>query len=262
MRVGPSNSHLITFAMVITCVRLGMSRRWKENVSRLWGVLRGVSLCVHKCRLMIVLVPPRVVTYYGLVDAFNATDEDSLIMNANLYFHLTGYTHEQNLIENIEMPVCNDALTAGENNENGACPNDGTYAFDTTYNMPEVDSDYMGWASSGWAGEIVVEMHLARSMDLVGLCTMKFETYVTGSFEKGAFSTVPSAKTTAFAVLGSLALVFVCCMYTCCRKPKSTRDDALLAADDETPTIDYHQASKVGRGGRRTKNKKDGTYLM
>ena len=60
------------------------------------------------------MTSPVTVQYYGLVDQENATANDVVIMDANLYFSLTGYTHSQNLISDLAMPLCNDALLADE----------------------------------------------------------------------------------------------------------------------------------------------------
>lgn len=194
------------------------------------------------------MTSPVTVQYYGLVDQENATANDVVIMDANLYFSLTGYTHSQNLISDLAMPLCNDALLADEGNEDGDCPSDGKYIFDTVYNMPQVDSPYMSWAASGWSGELVLEMYLNSTQDLVGKCTMQVQTLVTGSYEEGAFRSMPSAKTVSLAVFGSLMAVLLLCLYCCCTRNKSSSDDSIKEG------LLKDNASTTGTS--------DGTYLM
>jgi len=160
-----------------------------------------------------------------------------------MLFYISGYTHTQNMIKGMNMPVCHDSLVPSNNNVKGDCPSDGSYSFDTTYNMPQVSSEYAGWAASGWTGQIVVTMYTSTTNQLVGKCSMNFQTMVTGAYEKGAFKSVPSAKTTGAVVGSLLAASIALCVACYCRAKKRHNQEIFL--DEEEPTGDYHRARKI-----------------
>jgi hypothetical protein len=181
------------------------------------------------------------------VDQFNATEDDILVMDGTMNFFVSGYTHKQNMISGVPMPVCNNALVADQSNENGACPNDGKYKFDTVYNMPKIESEYVGWAATGWSGEVVLDIYLNRTQDLVGRCKLKVETMVTGAYEQGAFRTMPSAKIVAYTLTSLLGVCLLWCLYCCCcgkRIRRRTREEALM--EDTEPQTEYTNVNKIG----------------
>lgn len=199
------------------------------------------------------------VIYYGLMDQYGATADDGLLMDANLNIYLSGYTHTVNLLDKLEMPLCHSKLTSYTGN---ACPYDGEYGFDTLYNMPDLASNFTGWAASGWSGQIAVDMYLNTTEALVGKCTMDVQTMVSGAYENGAFRTVPSAKTVSFAVIGALLASLALCLCCCCcakkehkRRQEQRKRSSVAAATvaDQEPTSDYHRLNKI---------KKDQTYLV
>ena len=183
------------------------------------------------------------------MDIFNATADDVLVMDGTMNFFLAGYTHKQNMISAVPMPICHNSLVADEANEEGDCPNDGKYKFDTMYNMPNIASDYVGWAATGWSGEFVLDIYLNRTQDLVGRCKLKVDTMVTGSYEQGAFRSMPSAKIAAYTISSILGVCLLWCLYNCCcgkriQQQRRSREEALL--DDTEPTTPYTTVNKVG----------------
>jgi hypothetical protein len=164
------------------------------------------------------------VIYYGLADTWDLDEDASIYMDANLEleFNMANYKHEQNLIDMVALPLCSDYLTADGSNQYGDCPADGTYAFNTNYMLPAIDNSMMDWAASGWAGVIEIDMYIdGNQTQLLGKCSLSVTTLVTGSYESGAFSSTPSAKTAALGILGVLVALLVFCAYCCCCRRKN-----------------------------------------
>jgi hypothetical protein len=72
---------------------------------------------------------------------------------------------------------------------------------------------------------------------------MNFQTMVTGAYEKGAFKSVPSAKTTGAVVGSLLAASIALCVACYCRAKNRYNQEIFL--DEEEPTGDYHRARKI-----------------
>jgi hypothetical protein len=186
-----------------------------------------------------------------------------LIINADFVYSNSGFKRSFNLLDKVQMPICHSSLKASADNADGACPADGKFGFETVYNVPEVGSEYLAWAASGWSGVMLVEIYLNSTQDLVGRCRMGVNTLVSGSSEGGAFRTLPSAKIITYAVLGSLLGALVLCFCGSCavqaRQNRRARQDAKTVATpdvdmaDDEPTSDYHRVMKVPQ---------DETYLL
>ena len=155
------------------------------------------------------------VNYFGLVDQYAATQDDYLTVNSDFVYSMLGLKHTFSLADGLFMPLCNSYLEASADNADGACPNDGSYRFESVYSMPDSESVFVGWAASGWKGVVTVEAYLVRTNELVGKCSMDVTTMVSGSFENGIFKTVPSAATITYGVLTLLVASLALCM--CCR---------------------------------------------
>ena len=183
------------------------------------------------------------VNYFGLVDQYAATKDDYLTVNSNFIYSMLGLKHTFNLATGLLMPLCNDYLDASAENVDGECPNDGSYRFENTYQMPDADSVFVGWAASGWKGIVTVEASLVRTGELVGKCQMEVTTMVSGSYESGIFKTVPSAATITYAmvtlIVASLALCLCCGTCATQRRRRLRRKEPLLdtstVATTDTP---------------------------
>ena len=116
-----------------------------------------------------------VVTYYGLKDVYDATNADSIKIHAhaNLYM-LPGFLQRQQVLTMATVPLCGSFVN-DEYNQYRYCPADGTYNFDTEFQM-ESPNDFLAWMRTGYRGEMIVNMYLDTSMKLVGRCTMGIRT--------------------------------------------------------------------------------------
>ena len=187
------------------------------------------------------LVP---VKYYGL----NAADDDVLAIAASLQFSVAGYvTYDKSILDvPAEIQVCgeNDRRKLEENDENVAqeedgndedekdamegenvkCPENGSYrTFDTDVTFPSPPNDFMGWAASGYTGDIVFYIYVGSSSDVVGQCSVGIQTLRSQSFsqeqDNGFLRTVPSGQRTAFIILLSLGSLFILWLLCCLRHP-------------------------------------------
>jgi hypothetical protein len=121
------------------------------------------------------------VSYYGLQDAYGATNEDSIVMDAHANIHmLAGYTHHQKLVRMAPVPICGENFEADENNQYGDCPADGSYNFMTSFEGEGPEPGISGWATTGYKGELVVNMYLNSTMQLVGRCRADMKTIPMG----------------------------------------------------------------------------------
>lgn len=114
-------------------------------------------------------------TYYGLKDIFDATNADSLKIHAHVnLFMLPGFMERQQLMTMATVPLCGSFVN-DEYNRYKYCPADGTYNFDTAFQMEGLN-DFVAWLRTGYRGELIVNMYLDTTMSLVGRCTMGIRT--------------------------------------------------------------------------------------
>lgn len=102
---------------------------------------------------------------------FGATNADTVYIHAHANIRtLLGYTHRQVLADMVPMPLCDDSLTANQNNENGKCPGDGSYSFSTAFTSKAPSSDFGSWLLTGYKGELVVNLYWNSDAKLAGRC--------------------------------------------------------------------------------------------
>eukprot|EP00934_Nitzschia_sp_Nitz4_P006180 Nitzschia sp. Nitz4//scaffold56_size114212//12758//13574//NITZ4_003932-RA/size114212-snap-gene-0.176-mRNA-1//-1//CDS//3329554652//6170//frame0 len=159
--------------------------------------------------------------YNGFEETYGVEYDDYLLIDTNMYVSLAGYAYEYSLSDMEPIPVCSDYFTATDDNY-GDCPADGNYTFTTNYMLPSPDSEYLTWAATGWTGQIVIDMFLSSS-ELVGKCTLEFQTMTDGSYEGTAFTSMPSGKTAAITIVAVVAAILSCFLYCCCCRRGASR---------------------------------------
>ncbi len=106
---------------------------------------------------------------------FGATKADSLKINAYANLNmLPGYVKRQQLMTMVPVSLCGSQV-ASAYNSNGACPSDGTYSFETMFQM-DSPNDFSAWMKTGYRGEATVTMYLDTTMSVVGRCTFGIRT--------------------------------------------------------------------------------------
>jgi len=164
------------------------------------------------------------VIYYGIVDTYGLNADDSMYLDARLDVSAAGRTTSFELLQGVSVPICSDYMEGSEENENGDCPADGVYYFNTNAMLPSIDNALLDWASSGWTGEVVLDLYDdANKTEMIGKCYMEVETHVTGLSENGYLRTKPSAKVTLWTVAGVAAVIMLSCLY-CAFCRSSNRD--------------------------------------
>lgn len=180
----------------------------------------------------------------GLQDA-GASAEDYLYVSADMNFNLAGYTFQQDLMTLSPVPLCEGNFEADEMNGDD-CPADGYYNFNAQYDLPAPDNEIIGWAASGWDGEVIMKIYHSmydsnETHSLVGECTMEFETMVSGAYENGILRTAPSAKMSAMGIAALMITLFACWFYCCCAACCCSKKDPYLM--DE---VEYNRMNKSG----------------
>lgn len=146
---------------------------------------------------------------------------------------LTTFKHK--LVDNVKVPVCS-TFTANDYNMYGDCPADGRYMFDSSYRFPAPSSGFMDWASSGYQGEIVLDIFFQKQ--LVGRCSVGAETMVTGSYDKSTFASAPSGKAGAIAALTLLGLFVFYVLYSIIRSCRAKRKARAKTLPSDATTQD------------------------
>lgn len=143
------------------------------------------------------------------------------------------WTLDFNLLDMMQVPLCDESMVADENNAND-CPGDGAHAFSITYKLPSAGSDPASWLASGWEGSGIVRMYAEPSEDMmIGECTLALRTYVTQK-NKDSLVGTPSAAATAGIVVGVAALLALLAFYCyCCRSKRKAKKAKINAAEDE-----------------------------
>jgi len=166
------------------------------------------------------------------------------------------WTLDFTLLDMMQIPLCDDTMTASENNEND-CPGDGAYGFDITYKLPSSGSDPSSWLASGWEGSGIVQMFAQPDEDLlIGECTLALRTYVTQKNKESLVGT-PSAAATAGIVLGVAALLaMLTCWCWCCRKKRQAKKAKVQSVEDEQTyfrRMEDERSYWSGTGSKATK---------
>ena len=147
------------------------------------------------------------VIYYGLEDVYGAVNGDYVVMDAHANVHMfVGYTHHQTLVDMHPVPLCGNDYVADEDNDHGNCPADGTYSFVTSF--PTEEAKWYDWAMTGYKGDLVLDMYLNSTMQLVGRCKGQMKTVSRGI--------APSAKHVSVICLlaASVYVVYTIIRYT------------------------------------------------
>jgi len=137
-----------------------------------------------------------------------------------------------------------------------ACPEDGTYAFQVGYTLPNAD-DQTSWLATGWAGsgEIAIFTDKYDSSSLSGYCTLKLATMVTPSSEQKY--NMPSAFVASIASVSTIAAILLLCIYcTCCRsaarKPRNQeylQNDPIEMDRSHSDLASYQEMGKDSKSG-------------
>jgi hypothetical protein len=188
--------------------------------------------------------------YYSGVE--NSGIENNL---AYVTADLSLFTISFNLLDMMPVPLCDETMVADENNQN-ACPGDGTHNYEVTYKLPSAGSDQTSWLASGWEGSGLIQMFAEQDKSMkIGECYLSLKTYVSRpAGERKSLLSTPSAAATvgiclaAVAVLGILTMYCYCC---CRRKGKNSK-----VQDEEASRFQRMEEEKSywsGAASRRSK---------
>jgi hypothetical protein len=139
---------------------------------------------------------------------------------------LSLWTLSYNLFELMEIPFCDESMTANEGYE---CPADGSYDFGISYTLPSAGKESQSWLASGWSGSGLIQIFSSKDSNatVIGECNLSLSTFVTSSAESGyetpAASIVFGVLAATFLAVALLALY--CC---CCRKKKTATEDKVM----------------------------------
>ena len=159
-----------------------------------------------------------------------------------------------NLVEMLQVPLCDETMVAGEDNQY-ACPGDGTHNYEIVYNLPSAGNEQMSWLASGWDGSGLIQMFAQQDESMkIGECSLQLKTYVTRPEERKSLLTTPSFAATVGIVLASLAVAGLVLMYChcCCKRRKATN---FKENDEESrfQRIEEEKSYWSGAGSRRSK---------
>lgn len=145
-----------------------------------------------------------------------------MYVDASLNLELGGVkTFERKIVNFVQIPICS-SFSANEYNMYGDCPSDGRYLFDTSYRLPAQESGFMEWITSGYSGEVVLDIYLRN--DLVGRCVVGTKTLVSGSYNKSTMT--PSGKIGAIMALLAIGLLIAFVVFRiikACRTKRKAR---------------------------------------
>ena len=199
-----------------------------------------VGLLTHICSILSTVV------YNGLQNYYNVTHDDSFYVDATVSLGLGGLSiFQKKLVDNMKVPVCS-SFTASSYNTYGDCPADGRYMFSASYRFPAPESSFMDWASSGYEGQIKLDIFYRT--ELVGRCVVGAQTLVSGSYQKEAFKATPSGKVGAIVVLTVLGALIFYVLYNivnACRVRRRRRKQtkllgaAKMPQSQQEPTTEY-----------------------
>jgi len=158
------------------------------------------------------------VNYNGVEDT--GIEDNLAFITSDLSF----WTLDFNLFDMLSVPLCDDTMTADENNAND-CPGDGSYSYSVVYKLPNSGSDSASWLASGFEGSGFIRMYAeADESMMIGECILNLQTFMTETEESGLLRTPSAAAATGIA-LAVLAVVAMTCLYCycCCRRRPDTR---------------------------------------
>jgi len=165
------------------------------------------------------------------------------------------WTIDFNLLDMMQVPLCDDSMVSDENNAND-CPGDGSYDYSVTYKLPSAGSEPTSWLASGWEGSGLVQMFAEPNEDMmIGDCVLVLRTYVTKKDQSSLIST-PSAAQTAGIVLGSIALFALLMVWCyCCRKKRKAKNKVNNAEDEQShfKRMEDERSFWSGTGSRASK---------
>lgn len=87
---------------------------------------------------------------------------------------LPAFVERQQVMTMATVPLCGSFVN-DEYNTYRYCPADGTYNFNTEFEM-ESPNNFVSWTRTGYRGQMIVNIYLDSSMKLVGRCTMGIRT--------------------------------------------------------------------------------------
>lgn len=159
-----------------------------------------------------------------------------------------------NLLDMMPVPLCDETMVAGEDNQY-ACPGDGTQSYELVYRLPSAGSEHTSWLASGWDGSGLIQMFAQQDESLkIGECSLQLKTYVTRPEERKSLLSTPSAAATVGIVLASLAATGLLLMYCyCCCKRRKTKDSKLDDEESRFQRMEEEKSYWSGAGSRRSK---------
>jgi hypothetical protein len=218
-----------------------------DGVDSTWFRNRSAAHLAFDCFVFPLSWTPPVI-YDGLVSYYNVSDADYFYVDAKISLGIGGITtFSHQLVDMAQVPVCNQ-FTANDYNMYGDCPADGRYSYEAQYNFPAPSSDLMSWATTGYEGDITLDIYLGNT-ELVGRCVIGAKTMVTGSYEKGTFESVPSGMIATIVVMSItllLCMYIVCLLVKSCRSQRVENRKSLEAEPDEEPTSSYNRMVEAG----------------
>jgi hypothetical protein len=159
-----------------------------------------------------------------------------------------------NLLDMMQVPLCDETMVAGEDNQY-ACPGDGTQNYEVVYKLPSAGSEQTSWIASGWDGSGLIQMFAQQDESMkIGECTLQLKTYVTRPVERNSLLSTPSAAATVGIVLASLAVAGLLLMYCyCCCKRRKAKNSKLDDEESRFQRMEEEKSYWSGAGSRRSK---------
>jgi hypothetical protein len=138
---------------------------------------------------------------------------------------LSLWTLQFNLVDMLQVPLCDESLVADSGNVN-ACPGDGAFKYEFEYALPTAGSPQTSWLASGWKGSGLIQMFAQQDESMkIGECKLSLNTYVTQKSGRNSLIGTPSAAVSLGMVLAAivvLAALGTYC-YCCCGSAKRPR---------------------------------------
>lgn len=150
--------------------------------------------------------------------SYSGVESSSVYMTAEI----TTMSAIYHYFTKLRVNLCGSAVTVPDGME---CPEDGTYVFKTTRNLPK-SSGAKSWLSTGYRGRAEIFVYSDyEGTTVIGHCTFRFDSTVTAV--QGRAVNPPSAVITA-ATLACMAAALLLTALCCCmmrRRGKGKDDD-------------------------------------